>query len=303
MTILVTGASGFLGARVVAALAGREDVVGLRRPGSQRTGAPAAGTRAFIDCDLGDTPRLARVMRELRPAAVIHLAWFAEHGVCWHAPENLDCVAAGLALVRLAAEHGCRRFVGAGTCAEYDWSYDRLTERVTPCAPRTLYGAAKLGLGLVAERFAETAGLSLAWARYGFLFGPGEAPRRLVSGAIRALAAGTDFACSAGTQIRDFVHVDDAASATAAILRSEVTGPVNVGAGEAMPVRRIVEQIAELVGGAAVPRFGALPARSDDPPALVLDLARLTDEVGWRPRRSLREALAETVERVRGEAS
>jgi nucleoside-diphosphate-sugar epimerase len=297
--ILVTGARGFLGTRVMAALAGGADeVIGLGRPHGP---AAASGAAAFVACDLADTPRLTGVLRELRPEAIVHLAWFTAHGAYWSAPENLGCVATGLALIRLAAEHGCRRFVGAGTCAEYDWRHAELVERTTPCVPHTLYGAAKLGLFLVAERFAQTAGISLAWARYGFLFGPDEAAGRLVTGAIRSLAAGTDFACSAGTQVRDFVHVDEAAAATAALVRGDATGPVNIGSGEPMAVRRIVATIAELVGGRAVPRFGALPTRPDDPPALVLDLTRLHGEVGWRPRRSLRDALADTVERVRGE--
>jgi len=294
---LVTGARGFLGARVVAALAAQpgDEVVGLYRP---RAGGAGPG----IACDLDDTPRLAGVLRELRPDAILHLAWFTAHGAYWSAPENLGCVATGLSLLRLAAEHGCRRFVGAGTCAEYDWQSAQLIERATPCAPHTLYGAAKLGLFLVAERFAQTTGMSLAWPRYGFLFGPDEAPGRLVTGAIRALAAGADFACSTGTQVRDFLHVDEAAAATVAIARSAVTGPVNVGSGEAMPVRQIVETVAALVGGPARPRFGALPGRPEDPAALILDLARLHGEVGWRPARSVHAQLAATVERVRGEA-
>jgi nucleoside-diphosphate-sugar epimerase len=297
--VLVTGASGFLGARVVAALAGAGDeVIGLRRPHSDRVGSPVA----LIDCDLGDAPRLTSVLREVRPEAIVHLAWFTRHGAYWSAPENLDCVASGLQLIRLAVAHGCQRFVGAGTCAEYDWSHERLIERVTPCAPRTLYGAAKLAMCLVAERFAQTAGLSFAWARYGFLFGPDEAAGRLVTGAIRALSAGEPFASTAGTQIRDFVSADEAAAATAALVHSEVTGPVNIGSGEPVSVRQLLELVAQLTGSAARPQFGALEMRADDPPALILDLARLTGEVGWRPRLGLRAQLAATVERVRDQA-
>jgi nucleoside-diphosphate-sugar epimerase len=282
---------------VVAQLAGSpHEVIGVVRPDAQR---PASGP--LVACDLDDEPRLASLLRELRPEAVVHLAWFTAHGAYWSAPDNLGCVTSGLSLLRLAAEHGCRRFVGAGTCAEYDWRHALLVERTTPCVPHTLYGAAKLALFLVAERFAQTAGLSLAWARYGFLFGPDEAPGRLVTGAIRALAAGTDFACSAGAQIRDFIHADDAAEATVALLHAGATGPVNIGAGEAMPVRQIVEIVARAVGGPAVPRFGALPTRPDDPPSLVLDLSRLSGEVGWRPRRTLTAALTDTVAQLRGD--
>jgi nucleoside-diphosphate-sugar epimerase len=303
MKVLVTGACGFVGSRVVASLAaGRHEVIGLRRPRPPRGAPPDSPCAALVDCDLGDAARLASVLAEHRPEAVVHLAWFTQHGAYWSAPENCDCVVQGLQLVRLAAEHGCRRFVGAGTCAEYDWSYERPVENQTPCAPRSLYGASKLALFLVAERLSAVMGMSLAWARYGFLFGPGESEGRLVSAAITALGAGRDFACSAGTQIRDFVYVDDAAAATAALLDSEVVGPVNIGSGEAVSIRRLIELVVELIGHAGRPLYGAVPPRNGDPAVLVPDLSRLLDEVGWRPQTTLREALARTVDAWREKA-
>jgi nucleoside-diphosphate-sugar epimerase len=303
MKVLLTGATGFLGSQVLASLASAEDeVVALRRPRPDRSAPLARPHVMFVDGDLGDAARLAAIFRDHRPDAVVHLAWFTQHGAYWTAPENLGCVGDGMQLVRLAAEHGCRRFVGAGTCAEYDWSHDLLVETTTPCAPRTLYGAAKLALFLVAERFAAQAGMSFAWARYSFLFGPGEAAGRLVSAAIESLSAGADFACSAGAQVRDFVHVDEAAAATAALLRSKVGGPVNIGSGEPVSVRQLIEIVADLVvarvGASGRPRFGALPTRPDDPAALVLDLARLRNEVGWKLQLPLRQALASTVARA-----
>jgi len=308
MKVLLTGATGFLGSQVLASLIAAEDeVVALRRPRTDRTIKPSITPSGrpqvtLVDGDLRDAARLAAIFRDHRPDAVVHLAWFTQHGAYWTAVENLDCVGDGLQLLRLAAEHGCRRFLGAGTCAEYDWSHDLLVETRTPCVPRTLYGAAKLALFLVAERFAAQAGMSFAWARYGFLFGPGEAAGRLVSAAIESLSAGADFACSAGAQVRDFVHVDEAAAATAALLHSEVSGAVNIGSGEPVSVRQLIETLADLVaarhGTSGRPRFGALPTRPDDPAALILDLARLRNEVGWRLQLPLLQALASTVECV-----
>jgi nucleoside-diphosphate-sugar epimerase len=293
--VLLTGATGFLGSRVAASLAGAgHAVTGLVRP--RPRAAPPPGAPTAVECDLADAARLARVLDEVRPEAVVHLAWFTQHGAYWSATENCDCVAHSVQLVRLAAERGCRRFVGAGTCAEYDWSHPRPIENVTPCAPRSLYGASKLAVFLVAERLAALSGMSLAWARYGFLFGPGESEARLVTAAIRALAAGAELACSEGTQIRDFVYVGEAAAATTALLGADVTGPVNIGAGEPVAIRELIEIIRALTGGSGQPRYGALAARPDDPPVLVPDLSRLHDEVGWRPRLTLREALAATVE-------
>ncbi len=277
MKVLVTGAAGFLGSRVVDTLrAGHHEVVALRR----------------ADCELADRSRLSEILHRERPEAVIHLAWYATPPRYWSAPENLACVADSMALLELARAAGCRRFVGAGTCAEYDWSHERLVENVTPCVPRTLYGAAKLAVCMVGERFAP---LSFAWARYAFLFGSGDG--RLISSASEALSAGRDFPCSSGEQIRDFLHVDDAARATVALALSDVTGPVNIGSGEPTSVRAVVELVAQLAGGTGRPVFGAVAARPDEPRALVLDLARLTTEVGWRPAHPLPDRIASLVRR------
>ncbi len=293
MRVLLTGAFGFLGAHVSSALRARgDDVLAVRRAANSR---PISEGVQVIDCDLADADRVAAVLHEYRPEGIVHLAWFTARETYWTAPENLACIAQGLHLLRMASASGCRRFVGAGTCAEYDWSHASLVERVTPCLPRSLYGTAKLALGLVGERFAEPRDLSFAWARYGFLFGEDEAAGRLVGSAIETLAAGRDFACSHGRQIRDYLHVAEAATATAALLHSEATGPVNIGSGEPVALRRLLETVATLVGGPGQLRFGALPPRDDDPEALIPSLQRLEREVGWRPSRSLHDRLADVV--------
>jgi nucleoside-diphosphate-sugar epimerase len=291
MKVLVTGATGFLGSRVVAGLLAAQDhVIALRRPQT-----PAPPSMSTVACDLADTARVHEILETHRPDAVLHLAWFAKHPAYWSAPENLDSVAHSMSLLRLAAAAGCRRFVGAGTCAEYDWSHPRLVERITPCVPRTLYGTAKLAVATVGERYAATAGLSFAWARYNFLFGPGPANGRLVSSAIASFTAGQDFACSTGDQIRDFQHVDDAASATISLLHSDVTGPVNIGSGQPVSVRSVIETLSTLIGGAGRPLIGALPTRADEPSALVPELTRLGTEVGWRQTARLRDRLASVI--------
>jgi nucleoside-diphosphate-sugar epimerase len=286
MNVLITGGAGFLGARVIAE---------LRAHGHAVTGTSRSGRRDLVTMDLGDPHRVSQVLAEHRPDAVVHLGWHAVHPTYPTAPENTACLAEGMQLVELAADHGCRRFVGAGSCMEYYWSHARLDEHATPCRPSTLYGECKLALGVDGERLARSRRMSFAWLRYGFVFGEGEAPTRLMASAIEAFAAGRDVSCSTGTAVRDFLHVGEAASATRAIVESQIDGAINVGSGELMSVRAMVEAAAAACGGRGQPRFGELPDRAGEPPVLELALDRLHREVGWRPGGSVRDGIARMV--------
>jgi len=245
------------------------------------------------DVDLLEPDAAARLVDEVRPTHLLHLAWYAEPGAFWESPENARWLDASVRLLDAFAASGGRRAVVAGTCAEYDWSGDGvLAERSTPLAPRSAYGAAKNALRLAAEELP----FALGWGRVFFLYGPHEDPRRLVASVARSLLAGEPARTTDGRQLRDFLHVADAGDAFAALLDSGVEGAVNIGSGEGVAVAEVVERLAALTGRPDLVQLGALAAPPDEPPQLVADAGRLRDEVGWRPARSLDDGLRETVE-------
>lgn len=292
--VLLTGATGFVGRQAVEALlaAGHEVHAISRRPaGDERV--------VWHRGDLLEEGPGA--VAAVRPELLLHLAWYAEHGKFWTAPENVRWVEASLRLLRAFADAGGRRAVLAGTCAEYDWGVDvpAYSETGSPLRPATLYGAAKHALHTVAAAYADGAGLELAWGRIFFLYGPGEAPGRLVPAVARALLAGEPAETTAGTQVRDFLHVTDVAAAFAALLDSDVGGPVNVASGEPVALREVVGALGEVVGRPDLVRLGALPPREGEPERIVADVARLRDEVGFTPRMGLRGGLEDAVARLR----
>lgn len=289
--VVVTGGTGFIGTAAVAALRARGHEVHLLA----RSPQPVAEC-VVHGCDLlADDP--ARLLAELRPSHLLHLAWYAEPGKFWHAPENLDWVAASLRLARGFAAAGGRRLTVAGSGTEYDWRFPRLDERRTPPGARHLYGRAKAALFDLLSAAAPGLGLSLAWGRVFFLYGPGEHAGRLVSDVIDGVRAGRRVATSDGAQARDFLHVEDVAGALAALLDSPVEGPVNIASGTATPLRALIERVAALAGDATLVDYGARARQPGEPQYLVADVARLRDEVGFRPRFDLGAGLADTVAR------
>lgn len=294
--ILVTGASGLIGHYSVPALLARGyEVHALVPPQECLAGADPAVI--WHPGDLFDAPAVAQTLAAIRPSHLLHLAWITTPGVFYQSPENLRWVEASLALVRAFQAAGGQRLVVAGSCAEYDWDYGYCRENVTPLRPATLYGQAKHALHLLIEGFASQTGLSAAWGRIFFLYGPRAHPARMPGCVIAALRAGEVAACSAGTQIRDFLHAADVGDALAALVDSPVEGAVNIASGTPVRLAEMVQVVAQLLGRPDLVRLGAVPTPEGEPPLLVADVRRLRQEVGWTPRFDLQQGLADTVQR------
>lgn len=292
-TVLVTGASGFIGRRVVAHLAaeGRFEVVTASRRVDPHM--PAGLAHHAIDMLAPGAP--VDLVARVRPTHLVHLAWNAEPGRFWNAPDNLDWAAATLTLVRAFLDAGGQRAVLAGTCAEYDWTGEGRLSESSVIRPGTLYGVAKDAVRRAVCDAGERSGVGIAWGRIFWLYGPQEARGRLVSDIAEALAAGRPVATSEGLQRRDFLHVDDVASAFAAALASDWHGPFNIGSGEAVPVRDLVESLAAAAGRPDLIRFGARPSPPNDPPLIEADIAILRDAIGFTPKISLQDGLTDTL--------
>jgi nucleoside-diphosphate-sugar epimerase len=278
LRVLVTGATGFIG---------RHAVPVLRERGFE---VHAIG-RSEVDLLAPGVP--VAIVERIKPTHLLHLAWNAVPGQFWTAPDNLDWVAASLSLYRAFASAGGQRAVCAGTCAEYDWSYSTLDEVATPCAPTTLYGVAKDSLRRLLQASPE--GVRLAWGRVFFLYGPHEAPTRLVPDVIRSLLEGREALCGEGLIERDFMHVGDVAAALVALLESDVAGTVNIASGDCLPLRDVIGRVADQIGRPDLVRLGARPSPPSEPPRLAAAVHRLRNEVGFRPSRTLDEGLDETI--------
>lgn len=290
--VLVTGAAGFVGRHCLRILVERGDEV---HAVSSVDRDDESGGVEWHRADLLDASAAAQVVHRVQPTHLLHLAWVTTHGGFWTSDENLRWLAASVELFGAFARNGGQRAVIAGSCAEYRWDGQLCDEWTTPLEPRTLYGACKHALHVAAAAYAKQSGVSLAWGRVFFLYGPGEKPGRLVPSLVMPLLRGDPAPCSHGRQIRDFLYVEDAARAFVAMLTSGVTGPVNVASGVPIEIADVARAVGEITGRADLVRFGGIPAAAGEPPSLVADVSRLTEEVGWRPKHDLRSGLRETV--------
>jgi nucleoside-diphosphate-sugar epimerase len=291
--VLVTGASGFVGRHCLPMLVA--DGYQVEAVFSRVAPDDAPAEVRWHRVDLLASKDLPRLFATLQPTHLLHLAWYAEHGKYWTSPQNLRWVEASLELVQLFKEHGGQRVVLAGTCAEYSWKASCCSERTTPLEPATLYGSCKHQLQLKVDAYARETGLSAAWARLFFLYGPHEDARRLVAFVIRSLIEEQQTPCTHGGQIRDFLYIEDAASALVELLRSEIQGVINVASGKPVALKTLIGLIADKLDRRSLLQLAALSAQADDPPYLVADVSRLQNELGWKPRFDLDQGLDLTI--------
>jgi nucleoside-diphosphate-sugar epimerase len=291
--ILLTGASGFIGRHCIEPLRAR----GYEVHAVSTRPAPAdAASAVWHQRNLLDASAARDLVAAIAPTHLLHLAWYVVPGKLIASPENFSWVTSSLELIRQFAEHGGRRMVISGSGYEYDWSYGYCSEKLTPAVPNTVYGSCKQALHVLAQSFADQAGMSAGWGRVFFLYGPGEHPDRLVSSVIRSLLKNEPARCSHGRQIRDYLHVQDVADGLVALLDSDVRGAVNVSSGQATTLREIVLTIGRLMDKDALIQLGAIPARANDTPLVVGDNSRAAAELGWTPRFDVEAGLRHTID-------
>ena len=290
--VLVTGGSGFVGRHVLPLLV--QNGYEVHATAFDDNQILLKGVDWHL-ADLLNKEKTERLLAEVRPSHLLHLAWYVEHGKYWTSLENFKWVEASLSLMRAFADNGGKRAVFAGTCAEYDWSFKLLSEKSTPCVSTTPYSTCKNALHSMLSSFSGASDISIAWGRLFFLYGPHEHPARLVSSLVRTLLRDENFECSEGRQVRDFLFIEDAARAFESLLDSAVTGAVNIGSGKGISIRDLVGTISKRIGKNHLIQYGARPTNANEPPELVADITRLRNEVGWQPQYSLDQSLDLTI--------
>jgi UDP-glucose 4-epimerase len=316
MSVLVTGGAGYIGAHVVRLLAKRADRVVVVDDLSTGT-ANRVGDAALVELDLADSAAvdgLSATMREHEVGAVIHIAAKKQVGEsaerpAWYYAQNVGGTAN---LLQAMEQSGVHRMMFSSSAATYgmpDVPAEASLDEDTPPRPISVYGETKLVCEWMIRAAGAAWGLRSVNLRYFNVAGAGwpdlgdPGVFNLIPIVLRALTDGgqpvvfgDDYPTADGTCIRDYVHVLDLADAHVAALdyldREDRPHDVfNVGTGTGASVREVLEQIARATGYDVSPTIG--PRRPGDPAALVADVSRIEQTLGWRAEHDL-EAIVDS---------
>jgi len=291
--VLVTGATGFIGHHCLEPL----KLHGYEVHAVTSRELPAmSDTVTWHRTDLLDRSQIKTLVEKIRPTHLVHSAWEVRPGKIYTSQDNFYWVQSSLELAEQFAHFGGKRLVVIGTCYEYDQRYGLCSETLTPTTPNTIYGVTKNALRQMLEAFCAKNQLSMAWPRLFFLYGPHEHPKRLVPSVICALLEGKPAKCSHGRQLRDYIHVKEAADGIVNLLESDFEGPINLGAGTPVSIREIVQTIGRLIERPDLIHLGALPARPGEDPLVMADIEKMTDALEWAPKLGLEEGLGQTID-------
>lgn len=305
-TVLVTGATGFIGRALVQRLsAARARVVGVTR---REVGQTAHGVE-WVLTDLGKPGSTAPLLAQFTPSVVFNLVGYgvdsAERSL--EPAERLNAqlpreLAAGLERTPSGQEWSGCRLIQAGSAFEYG-NREGLVSEEAECIPRSHYASTKLA-GTQAVAQAAQRGLRCLVARIPTVYGPGEHPHRLLPSLLRLERGTPPLRLTAGEQQRDFIHV---AEVVEGLCRLAVCDPleapiVNLGTGRLTSVRHFTELVLKAAG---LPQsrvvFGARPHREDEVFQGPLSVRRLRLLTSWTPQIQPEEGIRQTLAMLRME--
>jgi nucleoside-diphosphate-sugar epimerase len=197
--------------------------------------------------------------------------------------------------VSLAKKLGCKRFIGAGSQAEYGPSLQPLNESV-PVNPEIAYGVAKYAAGKLSKIECEELSMEHVWVRILSVYGVNDNDDTLIKTFIDKCRNNQPMPLSACAHIWDYLYEDDAGQALLFVGEKGISGKIYcLGSGIGKPLKAYLEAVKNKVNARYQPDYGKIPYTAKSIRYLCADISELTADTGWKPEVSFEEGIGEIV--------
>lgn len=299
--VLVTGASGFLGKNLVAALTKKEcRVYALAR----HFDAELQNNRNVVCVDVNgkNVEEIRKVLPNEAFDCMFHLAWAATSGPA-RADYNvqLDNVRLTCDYAKLCGEIGCKRMVYASSINEME-TYEYLQSDDIEPSGGYIYGTGKLAAHLMGETVAKLNGVEFLPVIITNIYGVGERSARMIYTSINKLVHKEHCSFTAGYQTYDFIYITDAINSIIAVAeKGKAFNRYYIGSGEPKPLREFLLEMRDIVDPEAEIGLGDIPFKGVDISYGQFDLKKVEKDTGYKNQVSFAEGIRMTAEFVRGD--
>jgi nucleoside-diphosphate-sugar epimerase len=298
-TVLVTGATGFIGACLVHKISKIDNVhIILRKESNIWRIKDIINDLNVHYADLTNLPVVQKIVQKIKPDIIYHLAAYGTYSSQDDCSKIIQTNIAGtLNLLKACEQAGFSVFINTGTSSEYGTKNKPMVESdITE--PNTCYGVSKVSQTLLCQHFAREKKLPIITLRIFSAYGPYEGPTRLIPQLISSCLEGKDLTLAAPETARDFVFIDDIIDVYLKIAeKPELGGEIfNIGSGKQTTLQDLVSAVIKLTEAKVKQNWNVMPDRSFDTTTWVADISKIKKIIKGYPKYNLEEGLQKTID-------
>jgi UDP-glucose 4-epimerase len=301
MKIFITGSSGFVGSYLLQRLLERKKdkvAILLRNPGAswRLDLIPNFSNAHIIKGSLSEVNSYKDELKYFAPDIIVNLAWNGVKGVDRNSNLQWENVVNLLELIKIGHECGVAKFIGFGSQGEYGNLNKKISE-IDCEKPTTSYGISKLSACHLGAIVANQLDIQFVWVRLFDPYGPKDNPTWFLPYIIKELLKGRSPKITKAEQLWDYIYIDDVIDAIVKIIdKDNISGTFNLGSGQSIELRQIINKVKNLINPNLDIQFGAVLYREDQIMHLESDIDKISKEIKWTPSIKIDEGLKKTVD-------